>query len=395
MKSCFSFLAFLTLFTLQPLFAEGPWIATSYEIRYTSNDSPTFGDPTATDYSQWSQVSIKDFPDDWKGIGWFQYDVTVPPEVVDTPVMLMIRYGGALDIYIDGKLVQKIGEPAANPQAEKAQIANGQKAFPVVFLSKNAGPDGKHSMAIRYSTQFRQGNEMYSGLPVRFFHRFTPPDMAVSFVQERIISRTANQMFLLGAFLLTGLLFILMALSGKSSKASMYFGFFSIACGLFVFLDFQRYFNEDPGAFVRDLRLYGLATVVMILTLLRFAYALVEQPVSKIFYGFCLAGIVLFALTWTKPMHLNLINILMVLAIVEIIRTLFMAKRAQGLPKGFGIVWLGLAPLAVAGTISILVALGVMPGIWSSDMPLALYTVLFLAGCMMIYLRKRYQATAN
>jgi hypothetical protein len=137
--------------TLGPEVLEGPDpVALSAGWVMRLGDDPAWADP-ALDDGDWESVADTSltnahFPiHAWDGMAWFRLHVTVDPALMNRPLALELRQGGASEVYVDGVLVRRFGTIGAVGTRDSELNPHGDPAA-LVF---SGGPD--HVIAVRYS----------------------------------------------------------------------------------------------------------------------------------------------------------------------------------------------------------------------------------------------------
>jgi hypothetical protein len=83
--------------------------------RYHAGDDTTWARPEFDD-SDWEEIKPLDFPEDrWQGVGWFRAVLQVDSMLWHQPLGFRIfNIFGAVEFYLDGKLVHRVGKVAAS-----------------------------------------------------------------------------------------------------------------------------------------------------------------------------------------------------------------------------------------------------------------------------------------
>ena len=122
--------------------------------RYHAGDDPAWADPAFDDQS-WEIVHIGLPPDDlprqgWPGIGWFRIRLRVDASLRDHDLGFVIQHSGAVEAYLDGRLVYQSGTVGATRAEEDPHVDRDPFVLPL-----EAGRE--HVLALRYSNFVSEG----------------------------------------------------------------------------------------------------------------------------------------------------------------------------------------------------------------------------------------------
>jgi len=93
-------------------------------------------------------MSFRDIDDSlFSGIAWFRLRFNLDPNLEDTNLVLWIHQQGASEIYLDGKLIHRLGTIGTDRTDER--VTNPREK-PHVFTVRGQNP---HLLAVRYSNQ--------------------------------------------------------------------------------------------------------------------------------------------------------------------------------------------------------------------------------------------------
>jgi signal transduction histidine kinase len=90
----------------------------------------------------------------WQGYGWFRYRFAADTTIYNKAWNLYFFTWGAVDIFLDGKLVESYGKFSSDPKDEVLNMPYN-KIYPDIFLT----PNESHVLAVRFS--YHKGSQYY------------------------------------------------------------------------------------------------------------------------------------------------------------------------------------------------------------------------------------------
>ncbi len=368
--------------------------------KYHAGDPAAAGRPEFDD-SEWGQIKDGVY-DKWQGIGWFRYVVEVDSSLWHEPLGLLIEaIFGAVEFYLDGKLVHRVGRVVASKTAEEALIM--WDPVPISFHPSPGHAKGrsKHLIAIRHSSFFWD-SPTWSGQRWSLFWRIGDLKQ-MSANRAQILRRvTFHQMLLMGVFLAFALLHLLLFLFYPShrGRTNLYFAVFTTALAMTVYFYFQHLFTIDAGHYFlyKNFLLLTSATLCMLCGI-RFTYLLIYPKLPKIFILFCVVGFGLTLWHWFRPFIMaKYLPLFYAVCCVELLRALAVSrlKKREMQFEGSWIILLGLMPLALVGGYYFLATdeLGLVPVPWDfNEFPAPYYAALILLLSMSVFLSRNFAQT--
>ena len=81
--------------------------------RYHAGDDSVWANPGYDD-SNWdtskARLPVSNTPENfWKGIGWFRTNIRIDSALINQPLAFLVDQFGASEIYLNGKLIKKLG----------------------------------------------------------------------------------------------------------------------------------------------------------------------------------------------------------------------------------------------------------------------------------------------
>ncbi len=205
--------------TINALPDEGSILAKNW--KWHSGDNAAWANPNFNDQN-WTKFvpteNIRSLPQLLEAqIAWFRRPIKVASVLANRPLYLNIRQIGASEIYLDGKLVHKLGVVSANP---KLEITRTHAEFiPITFPDTN-----QHVLAVRFS--FTKANFYYPGTGRSIF-QLRVVDIKES--GEKLFTKsrqtTGITCLCIGIFLIFSILHFSFFASNRKQKVSFWLGF--------------------------------------------------------------------------------------------------------------------------------------------------------------------------
>ena len=254
-----------------------------YRARYHAGDDPAWADP-AFDDQRWEIVDPWLPPDSrppqgWPGIGWFRLRLRVDASLRDHALGFVIKHYGAVEAYLDGRLVYQSGTVGATRAEEDPHRDMNPFVLPL-----EAGHE--HVLALRYSSFVTEGFRARwykTGLGVYWGERAT-------MTRHREFARF-NQGVFSAFYLAFALLFGLLYGLYRSERLFLYVAMFYGLQVPSVFLFGQIFFMHAPELLMplvfAVVAFWASAILAMLMVLYAFFYPARPRP----FYGFLLVGL--------------------------------------------------------------------------------------------------------
>ncbi|MHA2101731.1 MAG: hypothetical protein ACW99A_24045, partial [Candidatus Kariarchaeaceae archaeon] len=329
-------------------------------------DNPYWANPIYDD-SYWQIVPLKSFPEDeWTGVGWARITVKIDSSLQEIPLGLKLQFVGAVEIYVDGKLIHRYGKIGKNVNDEKGIFVFEQPEVTVVSFRPSpvdANGFSTHIIAIRTSN-FITHDGILKGLSPIF-------DLNIGSIDEfktevKSISRNASihQFFFLGVLLAFSIIYLLLFLYYKKFKLNILFAVLTFCIAFLIFFRFERLFIDDADALIWNLRIFNLFGVLTLLAFLRFTYFLVYEQTPKIFFLFSFLGASLYIWFLFKPIAAwDYVTILFMIIIFEMLRVIITSRirKKDLIYEHSWIILFGLLPFAFSSIYKALVVLVDIP----------------------------------
>ncbi len=367
--------------------------------KYHPGDSAVWANP-AFDDSAWETFDTRLDSDKlpksgWHGIGWFRLHLEVDSTFWGKPLALnLYQYGGAAEIYLDGKRLCTFGTVGASLEDEQAVGTTIGDIHPPKFIlfDKSAS----HVVAVRRSS-FLSFEE--SQLPLGF--AIAVLDLNRTIEQSFRLTRyeASFQMLMTAAPLVFTLLHLLLFAFYPRLKENLYFALFAMSISALAFLLYQlisfSFGMESRQTFFVS-RLLHPVLLLMFLFGLRFLYALFYGKLPRRFWVFLLISIGLGILPWSNVVTMQVYIVLgAMVMLVEMLRLAvlaFVRKKEDAWIIGVGFVFFILTVifmmLGFAGVVPLKYATTAVEIFW-------IFGVLGLLLSMSIYLARQIARTSK
>jgi len=371
--------------------------------RFHAGDDTAWANPEFDD-SDWEQNQFVDFAyHNRPRRGWLRGALEVDSTLWNVPLGISIEYVGAVEFYLDGKLLYQIGNLGASIEDEQANLCCRGGPDPRIIIFPRpirvTGATSRHVIAIRYSSFTLDLPVLSSWRPHLRFYISDHNEMTAQ--RENVRSKkTMHQMLLMGIFLAFALLHFLLYLFYPRFRANLYFAAFSVCAALFALFNLQDWFyiTEAMPDFMWNLRLGNTMAALMFLFFIRFTYFLIYPKLPKTFFMFLLLGLVLTVWSWLRPFETGTYGAVAgMIGCAEILRVIITSriKKHETLFEGSWIILLGLAQLAFVVAYQFLAFdLGVIKPMWDYiDFPTPFYAGLILMISMSVFLSRNFAQT--
>jgi len=357
---------------------------------YHPGDDSAWADP-AYDDSNWESVHPslnlrRPYPKDgWNGNGWFRLHLKVDSTLYDNPLGMRVRHYGTSNIFLDGKLLCKLGTVGKNREEEKRFYPQYPRT--VIF---SGGED--HVIAVRYSNHARS-RYMRKLLGMGFSMNIGHMDDAIAVKLLWSVRYKTYMLIILVASLLLGLFHIILFLYNPKQKLNLYLTLLSVSFAASALFNFQIHYTSDPNIFILFLQLAVLATVVLVILQLLTVYKLFYTKLPKLFFLFAGYGIfVVFLLLYPSSKVSVFGSWFMILGFAESARVGVM----KGLKRkgGYGIIVAGLVILFISIVYQMLINFQIIKPI--GDLFMAyIYGFLAFLVSISIFLAMRFAQTSR
>ncbi|MEM9404399.1 MAG: SpoIIE family protein phosphatase [Acidobacteriota bacterium] len=324
-------------------------------------------------------------PDDWRGVGWFAFDLLVAPEVAGELLGLgMSRHYGASRVYLGDRLLAITGAPAK----EAALWQPEQRPDPIVFEAPAAG---RHRLTVLFANPATDRFHRV-GIPAGFNARLQWAPDAVARARTWQNTYAHRRALYTGVFLAFAVLHLLLFAFRPSSLSNLYFALFCLSLAALVFLLVHKELVADPRIVFWSEPAMNLAGLAFAAFGLLFVHRVFTDGTPRWLLG--VLGLLLLVAPWTllRPAQsLGFVFIAMLLCLLEMTRCVLVAIfRGK---DGARIVGFGILTLLVGFGSGLLANLGVLPRVGALTFLAPFVSMLVLIVTMSIYLSRRYART--
>lgn len=241
---------------------------------------------------------FRDAPEGFRGIAWFRTEIDVAPDLVGVPLALWFRHNGAIEVFIEGELVEARGDPGrVSRDAAPSPVELGSTK-PIPFEPERSGV---HAIAVRFAVE-RPGLLEWLGDSMGF-------EASLGELQSSI-ERTVEQrrwvdMTIFG---FVGMTFAVMSLHfflffyDRRVRIHLHLAFLALSMGALTLSTLTHQLSGTTGHFLIGNAVMRIAVMATALQWLHFTYEAMKEPETWWFRGFVLAGIVLGLFSFFVPL---------------------------------------------------------------------------------------------
>ncbi len=375
--------------------------------RYHAGDDPAeaglWANPEFDD-SDWEQNQFVEFAYyNRPRRGWLRAALEVDSTLWNVPLGINIWYVGAVEFYLDGKLLYQIGNLGAAIEDEQAKLCCFGGPDPRIITFPRpiqvTGATSRHVIAMRYSSFTLDLPALSSWRPHLGFDigDYDQLNARRDSVQKK---GSRHQMFLVGVFLALAVIHFLLFWFYPKLRANLYF---AITCFSAVFFTYFQlldwFFIAMPVAdYLWQQRLFSIVAGIMYLAILRFTYSVIYPKLPRLFIVIATLDAGLTVGGWLRPFLLNQYGVFFVIFIcLEILRAIVVSriKKRKLIYEGSWIILIGM----------IFLILGIMyqyasedfnliTPLWDDlDFPTPFYAALLLLLSMSVFLSRNFAQT--
>jgi len=394
-----SILLLLFLFSQNPICQPESKIIYPKYYHFHTGDNPYWANPIYDD-ANWHKYPSKSFPEDeWTGVGWARITIKIDSSLQEIPLGLKLQFVGAVEIYIDGKLIHRYGKIGRSVIDEQAIFVFEQPEVTVVsFRPSPLDSSGysTHIIAIRTSN-FITHDGILKGLSPIFNFDIGSIDEFKAEVKNISRNASIHQFFFLGVLLAFSIIYCLLYLYYKKFKLNLIFAVLTFFTAFLIFFRFERLFIDEASVLIWNLRIFNFFGVLTLLAFLRFTYFLVYEQTPKIFFLFSFLGASLYIWFLFKPIAAwDYVTILFMIIIFEMLRVIITSRirKKDLIYEHSWIILFGLLPFAFSSIYKALVVLVDIPELWNFiSFPYTYYSLLAVLISMSVFLARNFAKT--
>lgn len=268
--------------------ADGPVTLSPAWTFHTDADTLTVGVSTET------RLSPGDTPETWNGLGWFRLALRIDSSLVGTPLGLEMQQFGASEVYLDGRLLHRFGQPARSADEQKSVLFPNVVALPITDTRVR-------ELAIRYANPHTEALHEVS-YDAGFSATVGRLDDMTATQAETIRAATFVQIGLSGMYLAFGLLHLFLFVFYPRMWAHLFFAIVAVCIAAVAFFNYQEaLFANGPRELIAIRRVWSPLTILTVLALLRFIYDVYFEHVPQHFRVLVAIGVVIGIWGWFNP----------------------------------------------------------------------------------------------
>jgi serine phosphatase RsbU (regulator of sigma subunit) len=351
------------------------------------------------DDSAWEQNQFTDFAYyDRPRRGWLRGALEVDSTLWNVPLGISIGYVGAVEFYLDGKLLYQIGNLGTSIEDEQANVCCRGSPDPRIITFPRpiqvTGATSRHVLAIRYSSftldlPAWSDNRPHLGFRIGDYEEMTARRDNVQKKGSR------HQMFLMGVFLSFALLHLVLFLFYPQLRANLYVAAagFSVAFVVYYVMAEVTFIAGSATQFVWYLRMSDLMAGVGYISFMLFIYSIINVRPSWFFYLLLGLTIIFVFHDWNRPFMPTWEDYLGLAIFLEILRAVIVARirRHKSAYEGTWILLIGVAPIIIVYGYMYLSNLNVLPNLWNDvDFPAQFYCILLFVISASVFLSRNF-----
>ncbi len=349
--------------------------------RYNPHDSSIFADPSY-DHSGWlenQKISTADLPG-WDGVGWFRLELSVDSVLIGHELGLTVMMLGAAEIYIDGRLADRLGNISDDPGKFKNIVTSFYR--PIRFVLPDSGP---HILAIRFGHEGKSPENMGWGMMVGIADYET----GITRFEQGIKGLAANQMFFVGLAIAFFLVAIFMYLFPPRDVSNLYFALVSLGFAAMAYFPPETDRIYEISTFIILVSGLKISIIVASVFSLLFVYSLFHEKLPRQFWVFLVAGVIL--LPGVVPLHRAFVYIYSLVVLAESVRVVIMAITRK--KRSAWLIGVGFMLFVLLAVYEMLMDLGIFPPIIPGYYFYYLFGIAALLICEAMYLAKNFSDT--
>jgi two-component system, NtrC family, sensor kinase len=343
-----------TLWLSSENLADSDGIILDSNWKYQAGDDMKWAFPEYDD-SHWSDIVIgfpfAKFESEWQGNGWFRRHLRVDKSLRNKTIALSIRQLGAVEIYLNGRLVKSYGTYGHSADEEIAQH--------ITFVPPNEFKlDSLENqvLAIRYSNY--QSVRIDHG--IGFIIKLWRLDAAKKYYSDAYRSGLSHQMLFSGLSMAFCLIAFLMFAFPPRAKENLLFALFALGCVGLSFMPILANLSVKPESVLLFVYMSWASILFACLFGLWFLYALFYSKMPRILWIFiAIVSLMLITLPLYKQTMIYGVAIIYLFESTRVVVAAIIKKKANAWIIGIGYLLFGTAcmyqMLADMGILKILV----------------------------------------
>jgi two-component system, NtrC family, sensor kinase len=297
--------------------------------KFTYGDNPDYAKTDFKDTLNWSKKDIdtefKQFKLTNKNqIGWFRKKIFIDSALVNQPLIMTIRISGAAELYLNGKLLHKIG--TISNDDSKSELIYFKERFPYSLSFDKAG---EQVLALRYLLPKKVGELQDSD-----FYPYSINLRHVEDYSENLEKEQGQDVLdgvILGLFLMLALIHFFLYKFFNDQPYNALFGLAQIL--FFVYLLLPKFFSDKVDFYqhvqVTNFKsiIYHIAHLCMMLA----TYIYLSKPTPKLFWVLTSAFFVTHLLVLAKIINVEFVFAAYGLLLINYIIMIVIAIRNKNI----------------------------------------------------------------
>lgn len=337
-------------------------------------------------------------PQGWTGKGRFALEIDVAPDLVGVPLAVSVDQRGAIEVFVDGRLIGQAGslpgtQPESLPQNHDGFRPRNQLT-PVVFTFQRAG---QQEIEVVYGNP-RVDAFHRNGHAAGFRLNVAPADYGLRTKQTIDARNRRYQGLFTGVFLAVAILHLLLFVFWPETRENLWFALLCVSVAVLEGCLFNYPLAETPNFLLWVEPAMNIAGLLLCLSSVRFVYGVFRPDLfvdgwPKRLKIALIPFVVLLALAAVWPAHFTVgVFVFLLLTSIELLRLIVIAIREKR--EGALLVGGGVAAMALGFSVGVLTLLGVLPSSFVRSTLMPFVSVVVLVFTMSIYLSRRVARTS-
>lgn len=318
-----------------------PGISLNHCWKYQKGDNSSWADTNYID-KDWKYLNtvldLDELPKKtFENCGWFRLRIKVNSQFLNKPLAFMANQLGASEIYLDGKLIIKLGKIDPNDISKDTMITPSYSPRLITFTGGNS-----HLIAIRYHNRDALSNlntklHLNSGFDIKLCDF----DTALNYFQNNSFFYKAIMVFYFAFFLALGVLHLLFFSFYPKTKSNLYYSVFALCFGFVFLVQVLLQITDDPDLLKNILSLTPYVPLFYSAALLAMLYTIFYNKILKVLWvwiGLMIVYIISFELKMPIKILSNLLTLFVVVEPLRIIVASIYKKKEGAWIIGSGII---------------------------------------------------------
>jgi len=252
--------------------------------KYKKGDNQQWAD-TNFDSKDWKYSStalvLSKLPEGYfDNCGWFRLRIHVDSTLLNQPLALMFNQIGATEVYLDGKLIIKIGKIHPTDISKDELISPSFEPHAIVFTGGN-----QHLIAVRYHNKDALKDYQSQLIEVTGFEmKIGEFDKVISFLKNDGFFFKGVMVFYFAFFLALAILHILLFSFYPKNKSNLYYSGFALFFGFIFLAQALLQITDDPLVIKDVLRFGPYLPLFYASSLLAMLYTIFYKKILKVLW---------------------------------------------------------------------------------------------------------------